>query len=142
LWGSLRGESSQLHSKDMFDHVAVPQSGNVTFGLSNATTSPTGLVETFQEPSPTNSLFCNQDPRKILGGAPPLPPRPGRVESRESIVLKDSGVQIHLGNSTESEIIALLEEGGLNHSLDSANKDLHQDPSPPIKGPFNLFILF
>ncbi|XP_020242215.1 serine/threonine-protein kinase B-raf-like [Asparagus officinalis] len=120
-------DSNQLH----FDHLGVSQSENVPFGISN-TTSPTGLVETFLEPAPTDSLFCNQDPRKILGGANPLPPKPRKVASRESIAPKDSGVQVHLGNSTESEIIALLEEGGLHPSPDSLKKESHY--RQPAKG--------
>ncbi|KAJ6814916.1 serine/threonine-protein kinase B-raf-like [Iris pallida] len=122
-------EPSQIYSNDMISPLSAPQGSDLLFGLSNAT-SPSGLVEPLQEPASSDSLFCNQDPWNVLGGA--LPPRPKRVASRESMLPKDSGVQVHSGNSTESDIIALLEEGGLNPSPpDSLKKTIRPESTQP-----------
>ncbi|KAJ6813927.1 serine/threonine-protein kinase B-raf-like [Iris pallida] len=131
--GELRVEPSQIYSKDSISPLSAPQGNDVLFGLSNAT-SPSGFVEPFQEPASSDSLFCNQDPRNVLGGTNALPPRPKRVASRESMLPKDSGVQVHLGNSTESDIFTLLEEGGLHPSPpDSLKKALRPESTQPMK---------
>ncbi|XP_008784812.2 uncharacterized protein LOC103703666 isoform X1 [Phoenix dactylifera] len=126
-----KDEAIQLHSKDMPNYFAPPPIGSIPFPSLNAT-SHTEHVEAFQEPSSPDSLFSNQDPWKVLGGA--LPPRPNKVASRESLVLKDPRDENHLGKNNGSNAVALLDEGNLHRPLDSPNKDLCQEPVRLTKG--------
>ncbi|XP_010942161.1 RAF-like serine/threonine-protein kinase PRAF isoform X1 [Elaeis guineensis] len=124
-------EAIQPHSKDMPNCFAPPPIGNIPFPSLNAT-SHTEHVEAFKEPSSSDSLFSNQDPWKVLGGA--LPPRPSKVASRESLVPKDPSFENHLGKSNGSNVVALLDEGNLHHPPDLPNKDLCQEPVRLAKG--------
>ncbi|KAJ6831290.1 serine/threonine-protein kinase B-raf-like [Iris pallida] len=127
--GDLRAETYQIYPHDTISHLTSPQGSDLSNG-----TSLSGLGDPFQEPASSESLFCNQDPRTVVGGTTALPPRPKRVASKESILPKDYGVQVHLGNSTESDIIALLEEGGLHPSSDSLEKALNPGSTQRVKG--------
>lgn len=119
-----KDEATQLHSKDMPYFFAPPPSGSIPFPSLNAT-SHTEHVEAFQEPSSSDSLFSNQDPWKVLRGAPP--PRPSKVS-------KDPCIENLLGKSDESNVVALSEEGNLHHPPDLPNKDLCQEPVQLTKG--------
>ncbi|KAG1326629.1 Dual specificity protein kinase splA [Cocos nucifera] len=126
-----KDEAIQPRSKDMPNCFAPPPIGSIPFPSLNAT-SHTEHVEAFKEPSSSDSLFSNQDPWKVVGGA--LPPRPSKVASRESLVPKDPSFENHMGKSNESNVVALPDESNLHHPPALPNKDLCQEPVRPTKG--------
>ncbi|ONK78913.1 uncharacterized protein A4U43_C01F940 [Asparagus officinalis] len=120
--GGQKYEASLFHLKDPLNNIAVPLNGTVISQISNSGDS-SGHVEQFQGPVPSNSLFCNQDPRNILGDMHLLLPSISKMPSQESISPKDLCTENPLVTSKGSEL-AMVAEDGFDHLQSSKNKDL------------------
>ncbi|XP_008788779.2 uncharacterized protein LOC103706458 isoform X1 [Phoenix dactylifera] len=130
-WGC-KSEDLQFHPNEVPDDVSITAGNNSQSPLS-ATGSYSGNEEQLEEKLPLDSLFCNEDPRKIVGNMHGLPPRPKRVPSKESVTMKST--ENHSVNSKGSHVAIVIEEGGFDHPHNSLNKDSCMEPvQPPMTG--------
>lgn len=107
------------------DQMPSPLDGNMSSTLVSAG-NPASHVEYLQEPLPSDSLFSNHDPWNVAGVTHQLPPRTIRVGGKEPVAARDLCMENFAGNTTDSNIVSLLEEGALHHPLDPVAKEAHQ----------------
>ncbi|XP_026663859.1 uncharacterized protein LOC103715979 isoform X2 [Phoenix dactylifera] len=130
--GDCKNENPQFHPKEVINNISITISDNSQLP-SSTTRCHSGNEERLQEKFSLDSLFCNEDPWKIVGNMHGLLPRPRRVPSKESVTMEDFCTENHSVNSKGSHISIALEEGGLHHAQDSLNKDSCTEPVPPMK---------
>ncbi|KAH7688380.1 Non-specific serine/threonine protein kinase protein [Dioscorea alata] len=133
--GDQRGETSGVHMQNPADQMPSPLDGNMSSTLVSAG-NPASHVEYLQEPLSSDSLFSNHDPWNVAGlnhdpwnvagVTHQLPPRTIRVGGKEPVAARDLCMENFAGNTTDSNIVSLLEEGALHHPLDPVAKEPHQ----------------
>lgn len=114
--GEWKDEASRLHNRCVFNDVAVPTDGNAPFTTSNMGTS-NGLRSDNQDPTPSDSLFSNQDPWNLRRDMQFPVPR---------ICCPDS--------SGELSMAAQIKEGGFYQTLEDLNKDTPAETIRFVKG--------
>ncbi|KAM0939104.1 putative protein kinase TKL-Pl-6 family [Dioscorea sansibarensis] len=123
--GDWRGEASGVHMQNPVGQMPSPLDGNVPSTLVSAG-NPAGHVEYLQELLPSDSLFSNHDPWNVVGITQQLPPRTIIVGGKEPVAARDLCMENFAGNTADSNIESLLEEGALHHPLDPVAKEPHQ----------------
>ncbi|ONK70387.1 uncharacterized protein A4U43_C05F33190 [Asparagus officinalis] len=131
--GHQNSEGSLFQPNNVPNNVASPPNGTASCQYSTSGGS-NGHAEQSQGPIPSGSLFCNQDPQKIVGNMEVVPPRINKVPSKEFVAPKDACTESHLVNSKGSDEAVLAEEGGFHHLQNPTNKDLRMEPVQFVQG--------
>ncbi|KAG1327086.1 hypothetical protein COCNU_01G010200 [Cocos nucifera] len=131
--GDCKNENPQFHPKEVINNISITIRDNSQFPLS-ITRSHSGNEEPLHKKFSQDSLFCNEDPWKIVGNMHGLLPRARMVPSKESVTMENFCTKNHSVNCKGSHISAGIEEGGLHRAQDSLNKDSCTEPVQPMKG--------
>lgn len=130
--GDQKDESPWFHSNDAVNNAVAPLNGSAPVQHSNSGGS-NEHEEQFQGPTPSDSLFCNQDPRKVMGNMQMVPPRINKVPSKVFVV-PNASTENHSVNSEGSDVPVLAEEIGFHHIKNSTDKDQCTEPVRFLQG--------